>query len=213
MNKKELIAFEVSLAQMFEEKKIHVPLHLSGGNEEQLIEIFKEIREDDYVFSTHRNHYHYLLHGGSSDALVDEILGQERGLCRGRSGSMHTIDTHRNFFSSGIVSGCVAIAVGVALSLRSKGSSRHVWCFVGDGASDSGYFIEAVRYAICNTLPVTYIVEDNDRSVCTTIKQRWGWEITMSNNEETRKYIRHYRYTPTYPHCGCGTWVTFDGGE
>ena len=63
--KTKLMNFEKSIADDFERGKINCPLHLCGGNEDQLIEIFKDIDEEDYVFSTHRNHYHYLLKGGS----------------------------------------------------------------------------------------------------------------------------------------------------
>ena len=153
-NKKQLIAFEKRVAKLFLAKKIKVPIHLSGGNEDQLIKIFKDIRKGDYVFSTHRNHYHYLLHTGNSKGLLREIKGRDNGICGGRSGSMHTIDHKNRFYSSGIVAGLVSVACGVALGLKMNKSSQHVWCFVGDGACDSGYFVEALRYATFNDLPI-----------------------------------------------------------
>ena len=43
MNKKDLINFEKKVQEVYEEGKITAPIHLSGNNEDQLIEIFKNI--------------------------------------------------------------------------------------------------------------------------------------------------------------------------
>jgi TPP-dependent pyruvate/acetoin dehydrogenase alpha subunit len=181
MTKQELIAFEEKIAQMFRDKKIKVPLHLSGGNEDELIEIFKRIGKKDYVFSTHRNHFHYLLHGGNLDTLVRNILFSPMG-------SMHTIDPSIRFYSSGIVAGLVAVAAGVALALKMKKSKRKVFCFIGDGACDEGFYWEAKHYSEANNLPITYIIEDNDRSVCSSKSER-------------------YCYVAKWPHAGVGEFV------
>ena len=74
MTKKELIAFEEQISNIYVEGKIHAPIHLSDGNEDQLIEIFKKIKKDDWVFSTWRSHYHALLHGVPPERVKAEIL-------------------------------------------------------------------------------------------------------------------------------------------
>jgi len=56
-----LIDFENLIVKHWEEGKIRGPIHLSNGNEEQLIEVFKRIKTTDWVFSTWRSHYHALL--------------------------------------------------------------------------------------------------------------------------------------------------------
>ena len=61
--KESLIAFEEDIKAEFLAAKIHAPVHLAGGNEEQLIRIFKEVNEEDWLFLTYRNHYHCLLKG------------------------------------------------------------------------------------------------------------------------------------------------------
>lgn len=199
MTKEELIAFEKGIADQFKAIQIKCPIHLSGGNEEQLIEVFGYIKSYDYVFSTHRNHYHYLLHTGDEEGLFNQILYE--------NDSMHTCDPKRNFYSSSIVAGCVAIACGVALALKMKGSKQKVWCFIGDGACDEGWTQEAMKFATMQDLPITYIVEDNNRSVCSNIEQRWGTEAVL--NFPTNRKVSYYSYECTYPHAGCGEWVTF----
>lgn len=208
MNKRQLIAYETKIKKLFLAGKINAPVHLSGGNEDELIEIFKDIRRTDYVFSTWRNHYHYLLHTSNERGLTAEILGDEQaGICKGQSRSMHTIDRQKNFFSSAIVCGTPSIAVGVALALKMKGSKQKVYCFLGDGCTDSGWFFEALRYARNNDLPIHFVVEDNNRSVEATKEQRWGYGRLFYHGAPLK--VVYYTYKPTYPHVGSGEWVSF----
>ena len=69
----ELKNFEKDVIEIFREGILPFAIHFSDGNEDQLIEIFREINDDDYVFSTHRSHYHYLLKGGRREDLIDKI--------------------------------------------------------------------------------------------------------------------------------------------
>jgi TPP-dependent pyruvate/acetoin dehydrogenase alpha subunit len=118
---------------------------------------------------------------------------------------MHTCSPEHHFYSSSIVAGCVAIAAGVALALKMKGSAQKVYCFVGDAATDMGWFTEAIRYALSNDLPITYIIENNNRSVCSTIGQRWGHVEHLPTNSK----VLYYEYKSEWPHCGMGEFVTF----
>ncbi len=197
MNSEELKNFEREIIEMWEKAEIPYPIHFSGGNEEKLIEIFKQIKPGDYIFSTHRSHYHYLLAGGSKEKLKQMIA---------RGDSMHVFDKSLNFLTSSIVAGTPAIAVGVALALKKNKSDKHVWCFVGDGAEDEGHFYEAVRYADGHELPCTFIIEDNNRSVETPKKKRYG-----RSRMEWPSCVKRYFYNSPYPHVGTGNLVDFKG--
>jgi pyruvate dehydrogenase E1 component alpha subunit len=197
MSKQELIKFEKRIAKRFDDGEIPYLTHFSGGNEDQLIEIFQDIKPGDYVFSTHRSHYHYLLHGGDPERLEKLILDGK---------SMFVFDRELNFYASSIVCSTPAIAAGVAWALKRNGSDKKVWCFIGDGAEDEGHFVEAARYVDGWNLPCTFILEDNDRSVSATKEERWG------KYEALRfKCLRSYYYEPTYPHGGTNTpgWIDF----
>ena len=187
ITKQNLIDFEKSVIDLYKDNKLPFLFHLSGGNEDQLIEIFKEVKEGDYVISTHRNHYHALLHGIPADELREKILN-------GRS--MFVYDRKRNFFTSAIIGGTVAIAAGIALALKRKESSQKVWCFVGDGTEDNGHLFEAARYVTGFDLPCTYVIEDNNRSVTTTSDERWG----KARNPSWFPCVRKYTYNITWPH-------------
>jgi pyruvate dehydrogenase E1 component alpha subunit len=196
LTKKDLIDFESSIAELYRDCKLPFLFHLSGGNEDQLIEIFKEIKEGDYVLSTHRNHYHALLHGIPADTLRERILN-------GRS--MFIYDRKRNFFTSAIIGGTSAIAAGIALALKRKKSNQKVWCFVGDGTEDNGHLFEAARYVEGFDLPCTFIIEDNNRSVTTSSDERWG----KARNPTWFKCVRKYTYDITWPHARTEDMINF----
>lgn len=204
-----LKAFSERLKELWEQGLIRCPLHIPGGNEVELIGIFKKIRRQDYVLSSHRNSYHALLHGISDHDLLTEITKAPRHRTNG--GSMCTIDHARRFYSSAIVASTPAIAVGIAYALWQNQSRAKVWCFIGDGALDNGHFWEALRYAEGWDLPVTFVIEDNDRSTCTTKNERnghcaEGLEIYLRG--VTDKVI-YYDYEATWPHVGSGKYVQF----
>ena len=109
---------------------------------------------------------------------------------------MFIYDREKNFFSSAIVGGIPEIAAGVALALKLKGSNQKVWCFVGDGAEDTGHFYAAVRYVESNNLPCKFIIEDNDISIQATKSDRWGSKFLF----EWPSCVKRYKYDLIYPH-------------
>ena len=195
MTKQELIEFEDVVAKAFNEGRIRAPIHLSSGNEDQLIEIFKQIRPTDWVFSTHRSHYHALLHGIPPDEVMRQILD-------GHSMSLKSAD-HR-FYTSSIVGGCLPIALGVAAGLDRNESDSHVYVFVGDMCATMGLFYEAVNYATGHSLPITFVVEDNGMSTDTPTEEAWGDVLQCYGAK-----IVHYEYERTLLHVGTGTRVQF----
>ena len=160
MTKEDLIAFETEIADLFEQGKIHSPVHLSKGNEDALIEIFKQIKPTDWVFSNHRSHYHALLKGIPPEWLKAEIV---------KDRSITINNAEYKFFSSAIVGGILPIAVGVAMT------GQTVWCFCGDMAAGTGIFHECVKYALGHNLSVHFVVEDNGFSVDTPTKNVWRY--------------------------------------
>jgi hypothetical protein len=187
-SKQELIDFENRIGDHYLDNKLPFLFHLSGGNEDQLINIFKDIKEGDYVISNHRSHYHALLHGIPPETVEQHIL-------EGRS--MFIYDRDRNFFCSAIIGATPAIAAGIAWALKRKGSTQRVWCFIGDGTEDSGHTYEAVRYVDGWDLPCTFVIENNDRSVETTNSERWG---TTGDYKWSSPNVLKYYYDITYPH-------------
>jgi pyruvate dehydrogenase E1 component alpha subunit len=167
---------------------------LSGGNEKPLIEIFKRISENDWVFSTWRSHYHALLKGVSPNWLESEILD-------GRSISI--INRDKKFYSSAIVGGIIPIATGVAISNKRDNKNEIVWCFIGDMTFETGTFMENYKYIKNFDLPVRFVVEDNGVSTNTPTIETWGKKGIIPSD------VVYYEYEKQWPHYGTGKWVVF----
>ena len=161
-------SFEKSLLK--DMKNIYVPVHLCLGQEEVAADLHEYLKPQDWLFSTHRNHGHYLAKGGSEQKLWDEIHGLPSGLNGGFSGSQGISDKSINFHASAIVGGLVGVATGAAYAL--KGSNAVVVCVVGDGGTEAGVFWESLNFAALHKLPVAYICEDNGMRVDCPIGER-----------------------------------------
>jgi pyruvate dehydrogenase E1 component alpha subunit len=194
-DKSGLIQFERKMADHWEAGKVRGPIHLSGGNEEELIEIFKYIKKTDWVFSTWRSHYHALLKGVPSEWLEEEILA-------GRS--ITIVNQEEKFYSSAIVGAIIPIATGVALANKRDGNDDKVWCFIGDMAFETGGFYEMHKYAQRYDLPIRFVVEDNGVSTNTPTEETWN-----GIKREVPSDVIWYNYKKEWPHYGTGKWVIF----
>jgi pyruvate dehydrogenase E1 component alpha subunit len=190
-----LIQFERKMADHWESGKVKGPIHLSGGNEDELIEIFKYVKKTDWVFSTWRSHYHALLKGVPSEWLEEEILA-------GRS--ITIVNQEEKFYSSAIVGAIIPIATGVALANKRDGKDDKVWCFIGDMAFETGGFYEMHKYAQRYNLPIRFVVEDNGVSTNTPTEETWN-----GIKREVPEDVIWYNYKKEWPHYGTGKWVIF----
>lgn len=153
-------------------KDIFVPVHLCLGQEGVPADLHEHLERDDWLFSTHRNHGHYLAKGGSEQKLWDEIMGLESGVNSGFSGSQGISDKSINFHASAIVGGLVGVAAGTAYALKSNGSKSIAVCCIGDGGTEAGVFWEAANWCVLNSLPIAFIVENNGKSVDALLSER-----------------------------------------
>ena len=228
----DLIAFEDEIAELFAEKRIHAPVHLAGGNEEQLIRIFEEhVNPDDWVLCSWRSHYHCLLKGVPPEQLRRAILdGKSISLC---------FPEYR-ILSSGIVGGTAPIAVGLAMGIWRKSEhlsfqdcssmtkmakvGRKVVCFLGDMTAETGIVHESIKYAVNFNLPVLFVIEDNELSGATCTPSVWGREAELRSiglrypavcegfgpyQEGQKCKVLRYKYRLTRPHVGIGKHVVF----
>jgi TPP-dependent pyruvate/acetoin dehydrogenase alpha subunit len=158
--------------------KIMCPVHLSLGHEEVAAAMEPFLRPEDWLFSTHRNHHHYLAKGGSEQKLWDEIMGLPSGLNGGFAGSQGISDPSINFHASAIVGGLVGVATGTAYALKLNGSKAIVVCCIGDAGTEQGVFWESLNFAALHSLPIAYICENNGMSVDARIEERQFTSIT-----------------------------------
>lgn len=199
MTVEELIAFETEIADEFNNGKIRAPIHLYSGNEAQMIEIFREVKPEDWVMCSWRSHYQCLLKGVPREELKAEIMaGHSITLC---------FPKYR-VVSSAIVGGIIPIAVGAALGLKRRGDKARVHCFLGDMTAETGIAHEAIKFATNHELPIRFIVEDNGQSVCTDTRATWNQPVLSWENTR-HPLVTYYKYQTKYPHAGAGVRVQF----
>tara|TARA_B100000029_G_C17576716_1_gene958372 strand:+ start:190 stop:789 length:600 start_codon:yes stop_codon:yes gene_type:complete len=199
MNKENLIKFETEIAKLFNQSKIRSPVHLYHGNEEQIIKVFKKIKKRDWIFCSWRSHYQCLLKGVPPKKLKKEIMeGKSISLCFPKY----------KIYSSAIVGGVLPIAVGMAISLKRRKSKNKVFCFMGDMTSETGIAHESIKYSRNKKLPIHFIVEDNNKSVCTDTRKVWS-QRKLTYEKSSDKYVTYYKYNLKYPHSGAGKRVQF----
>jgi acetoin:2,6-dichlorophenolindophenol oxidoreductase subunit alpha len=141
---------------------VHGLVHLSVGQEGVAAGVCGALRDDDVVYSNHRAHGHAIAKGAPLDRVMAELMGRDGGLCRGLGGSMHLVDAERGFLgATGVVGGNIPLALGSALAKRLAGSDAVAVVFFGDGAVQSGIFVESVNLATLWRLPVILVCENN----------------------------------------------------
>lgn len=154
--------FEELLAELLLAEEITCPTHLYIGQEAVAVGVCAVLQKDDYVFSTHRSHGHYIAKGAPLKPLMAEIYCKETGCSKGRGGSMHIVAPEFGLMgSSSIVAGGLPLAVGAALASDLEGDARVSVTFFGDGATDEGVFHECLNFASLRKLPVVFICENN----------------------------------------------------
>lgn len=208
INKDDLLSFEEEIGGLFNQGKIKAPIHLYNGNEDLMMEVFQEIDiSEDWVCCTWRNHYQGLLKGIPKQVLKDNII-------RGKSMVMNLPEY--KFVCSSIVGGIPSIAAGIALAIKIQDKKNRVWCWVGDMSAETGAFHEAYKYSVNHDLPITFIIEDNKKSVCTPTKNVWKRDQPYYLHSEYKggilkqKNLYYYQYTnEKYPHAGAGKRVQF----
>ncbi len=199
LSKQQLIDFETDIANEFNQSKIRAPIHLYSGNEEQMIDLFKKVNHEDWIMCSWRSHYQALLKGVPPAQVKDEIM-------KGRSISL-CFPEYR-VISSAIVGGIVPVAVGVAMSIKRKSEGNHVYCFMGEMTSETGIAHESIKYSVRHDLPITFVVEDNGKSVCTDTREAWNM-TTLTYESPQHDKIIYYQYETKYPHAGAGQRVQF----
>lgn len=192
-----LQAFEREVADSFNRGEIHAPIHLAGGNEQELIDIFEDIQPQDWVCGTWRSHYHCLLKGVPPEQVRTAIA-------RGRSIAM-CFHVYR-VICSALVGGILPVALGLAWAAKRMGHREQVWCFIGDMAAATGLAHECMWYATGHDLPLNLVIEDNGLSVATNTAAVWGLDRPDKATGWANRVYR-YPYTLTWPHVGTGTWV------
>jgi len=178
--------FETLAKQHFEGGEINGFLHLSAGQEAVPVGACAALRADDYITSTHRGHGDVIAKGCDVKYAFAELYGRTTGYCKGKGGSMHIADFKQGIIgATGIVSGALPTAPGIALSIKMRGTDQVAVCFFGDGATAEGGFHEAMNLASVWHVPLIFVCQNNLYSLSLPYEQ-------MANNVDLVKRAESY---------------------
>jgi len=154
--------FEERVREALFNNEIRTPCHLYLGEEAVAAGVCINLGSDDYIFSNHRSHGHYIAKGGKINPLMAEIFARKTGCSKGRGGSMHVCAPEVGLLgTSALVAGGIPMAVGAALGAKHMKNGRIAVPFFGDGATEEGSFHESLLFASFHKLPVIFVIENN----------------------------------------------------
>jgi pyruvate dehydrogenase E1 component alpha subunit len=163
---------EEKAAELYQQGKIGGFLHLYIGQEGVSTGLISARRPEDRVITAYRDHGVAINCGLSARSVMAELLGKSTGTSKGRGGSMHMADVTKNFWGGhAIVGAHLPLAAGLAIGDQYMETGGVTICMFGDGASNIGYFHEAVNLSKVWDLPVLWVCENNQYGMGTAVER------------------------------------------
>jgi len=168
--------FEDRCDQLYNEKKITgVYMHLYSGHEAVGVGAVNALAERDHVITAYRDHGIALARGVDINRTMAEMMGKVDGLSGGKGGSMHLFDRSKNFWGGyAIVGGHLPLATGLGMGARYMDTDEVVLSFIGDGATNNGYFHEALNMSAIYDAPLIWVIENNKVGMGTRVEDASG---------------------------------------
>jgi len=161
---------EEAAAQLYQQGKIGGFLHLYIGQEAVSTGLISLRLPQDRVITAYRDHGVAINCGIPAKVVMAELLGKVTGSAQGKGGSMHLADVSKNYWGGhAIVGAHLPIAAGLALGDKYRGGDGVTICMFGDGATNIGYFHEALNLSKVWDLPVLWVCENNQYGMGTAV--------------------------------------------
>jgi pyruvate dehydrogenase E1 component alpha subunit len=163
---------EEQAAQLYQQGKVGGFLHLYIGQEAVSTGLVAARKPQDRVITAYRDHGVALNCGLTAKEVIAELLGKATGCSKGKGGSMHMADVKKNFWGGhAIVGAHLPLASGLALGDKYAGRDGVTICMFGDGATNIGYFHEALNLSKVWNLPVLWVCENNQYGMGTAVER------------------------------------------
>jgi pyruvate dehydrogenase E1 component alpha subunit len=164
--------FEERAGQLYGMGLIGGFCHLYIGQEAIAVGVQAIKEPGDQVITGYRDHGHMLACGMDPKEVMAELTGRAGGSSKGKGGSMHMFSTEADFYGGhGIVGAQVALGTGLALANRYRDNKKVAFTYFGDGAANQGQVYESFNMAELWSLPVVYVIENNQYAMGTSIER------------------------------------------
>ncbi|MCQ3938712.1 MAG: pyruvate dehydrogenase (acetyl-transferring) E1 component subunit alpha [Chloroflexi bacterium] len=159
-------------AELYQAGKIGGFMHLYIGQEAVSTGIIAAREPRDRVITAYRDHGVALNCGISANEVMAELLGKATGMSKGKGGSMHMASVEKNMWGGhAIVGGHLPIAAGLAIGDQYAKNDNVTICMFGDGATNIGYFHEALNLSKTWGLRVLWVCENNQYGMGTSVER------------------------------------------
>lgn len=163
---------EEEAAQLYQQGKIGGFLHLYIGQEAVSTGLIHARKPQDPVITAYRDHGVAINCGLTPRQVFAELLGKSTGMSKGKGGSMHMADITKNYWGGHAVVGAhLPIATGLALADQYNGTDGVTICMFGDGATNIGWFHEALNLSKVWNLPIVWVCENNQYGMGTAVER------------------------------------------
>ncbi len=164
--------FEERAGQLYGMGLIGGFCHLYIGQEAVVVGMEAVKQEGDQVITGYRDHGHMLACDMDPKGVMAELTGREGGYSKGKGGSMHMFSKEKEFYGGhGIVGAQIPLGAGLAFANKYRGNDSVSFTYFGDGASNQGQVFEAMNMAELWSLPVVFIIENNQYAMGTSVKR------------------------------------------
>jgi pyruvate dehydrogenase E1 component alpha subunit len=159
-------------AELYQQGKIGGFLHLYIGQEAVSTGLISARKPQDHVITAYRDHGVAINVGIPAKAVMAELLGKVTGTSKGKGGSMHLADANLNFWGGHAVVGAhLPIATGIAFADMYRKNDALTICMFGDGATNIGFFHEALNLSKVWNLPILWVCENNQYGMGTAVER------------------------------------------
>lgn len=163
---------EESAAELYQQGKIGGFLHLYIGQEAVSTGLVGARKPQDRLITAYRDHGLAINAGLSAKEVLAELLGKATGCSKGKGGSMHMASVEKNFWGGhAIVGAHLPLAAGLALGDQYSKTDGVTICMFGDGATNIGFFHEALNMSKVWKLPVLWVCENNRYGMGTAVER------------------------------------------
>jgi len=163
---------EEKAMELYQQGKVGGFLHLYIGQEAVATGLIAARQPQDRVITAYRDHGVALNCGIPANQVMAELMGKATGVSKGKGGSMHMASPEHNMWGGhAIVGGHLPIAAGLALGDQYAGNDNVTICMFGDGATNIGFFHEALNLSKVWKLPVLWVCENNQYGMGTSVER------------------------------------------
>ncbi len=163
---------EEEAAQLYQQGKIGGFLHLYIGQEAVSTGLISARKPQDRIITAYRDHGVAINAGIPPRQVIAELLGKATGMSKGKGGSMHMANPQLNLWGGHAVVGAhLPIATGLALGDQYAGKDGVTICMFGDGATNIGWFHEALNLSKVWNLPMLWVCENNQYGMGTAVER------------------------------------------